>query len=299
MILNSHAHVRKTTFALSALLALIVALAISGGDATAAKKKKIVALTPFSANSLAYTGTVPVAVGVQAVGNKAGSPKLKRVRKLTLSHPNGPNMEEITKIDPDVVLSASSWAKGNKTMKDLAITVRNMDPATVKQVVPKLKAIGNAYGNKKKTAAYAKKVQKQIRYATTGRKITKRPKVLLILGVGRSPNLFLKNSWGASVMKAAGATLLGSELSASSGFQRVSDEYILQQDPDIIIAVPHGATKDIPEIQKYYENNPAWSSTRAVQTGNVKMITDDALLQPDTDVGNTIKRLRTKYLKNW
>ena len=292
-------HIRKSTLAIAALLTLVLVVAISGGDATAAKKKKIVALTPFAANSLAYSGTIPTAIGVQAVGNKAGSPKLKRVRKLKLSHPNGPNMEEIAKIDPDVVLSSSGWSKGNNTMKDLAITVRNMDPANVKQVVPKLKAIGNAYGNKKKAASYAKKVQRQIKYATTGRKITKRPSVLLILGVGRSPNVFLKSSWGASVATAAGADLLGSELSGSGGFAKVSDEYILAQNPEMIIAVPHGNTKDIPAIQQHYENNPAWSTTRAVQSGNVHVITDDALLQPDTDVGNTIKRLRTQYLKNW
>lgn len=299
MISLSHVHARKSLYAIAALGALVLAVAISGGDASAAKKQKIVALTPFSANSLAYTGTVPVAIGAQAVGHKAGSPKLKRVRKLTLSHPNGPNMEEITKIDPDLVLSSSAWSKGNQTMKDLAIKVRNMDPANVNQVVPRIKSIGNAYSNKKKTAAFAKKIQRQIKYAKTGRPVKSRPTVLLILGVGRSPNVFLKNTWGASVAAAAGAKLLGSELSGSSGFAKVSDEYILQQNPDMIIAVPHGNANDIPEIQKHYENNPAWSTTKAVQNGNVKVITDDALLQPDTDVGNTIKRLRQKYLKNW
>jgi iron complex transport system substrate-binding protein len=295
----SPVHAHKSILAFAALVALAAAFAVGGNDATAAKKQKIVALTPFSANTLAYTGTIPVAVGAQAAGHKAGSPKLKRVKKLALSHPNGPNMEEIAKIDPDVVLSAQGWAKGNQTMKDLAITVRNMDPLTVNQVVPRIKAIGKAYSSKKATDKFAKKIQRQIKYGKSGRPIKSRPTVLLILGVGRSPNIFLKNTWGASVATAAGAKLLGSELNASGGFTKVSDEYILQQNPDMIIAVPHGNANDIPEIQKHYENNPAWSTTKAVQSGNVHVITDDALLQPDTDVGNTIKRLRVKYLKNW
>lgn len=280
---------------------LAAALVFSAAGATAAKKNlKIVALTPFEANTLAETGTIPVAIGAQAVGHKHTSSKLKRVKTiLPLSHPNGPNLETIAKIDPDVVLSSSEWAKGNKTMRDLAYTVRNMDPATVAQTTRQIRAIGSAYGDKKKTARLASSVAKEIKYATTGKKITARPKVLLILGVGRSPNVFLRNTWGASVAKAAGATLLGQELTASGGFAKVSDEYVVQQDPDIIIAVPHGNAKDIPEITDYLLNNPAWSTTRAVQNKNVFAVSDDSLLQPDVDVGDTIKRLRTKYLKNW
>jgi iron complex transport system substrate-binding protein len=288
----------KTVFA---LLALASAMFIATTGAGAASKQKIVALTPFSANALAETGTRPVAIGQQALGHKHTSSKLKGVEQLPLSHPNGPNLETIAKIDPDVVLSSPGWAKGNKTMKDLAYTVRNLDPNSVSQTVPQIRAIGNAYGNKKKTTKLANAVTKEIKFATAapGHKITKHPKVMLILGVGRSPNVFLSNTWGASVAKAAGANLLGQELKASGGFAKVSDEYIVAQDPDIIIAVPHGNAKDIPAIRDYLLNNPAWSTTRAVQTNSIYAVMDDSLLQPDVDVGDTIKRLRVKYLKNW
>lgn len=282
-----------------AAMTLLVAVLIAGTDATAASKRKIVTLTPFSSNALVNSGVKPVAIGAQAVGRKAGSPKLKGIRQLTLSHPNGPNMEEIAKIDPDVVLTSSGWRKGSQTMRDLAITVREMDPTTVSKVVPQIKAIGRTYGSKRAADKYARKVQREITLATKGRKITKRPTVLLILGVGRSPNVFLRNTWGASVATAAGAKLLGGELEASGGFRKVSDEYIVAQDPDIIISVPHGNASDIPAIRDHYLNNPAWSSTKAVKSGNVHVLVDDALLQPDTDAGHTIKRLRKNFLKNW
>lgn len=290
---------KSRSFLYAACAALTLTLALAGGAGAAKKQLKIVTLTPFSSNALVNSGVKPVAIGKQAAGHKSTSPKLKGVRQLALSHPNGPNMEEIATINPDVVLSSTAWAKGSQTMRDLAITVRMMDPATVNQVVPKIKAIGNAYGNRKTTAKFAKKIQRQIKYAKTGRPIKRRPKVLLVLGVGRSANVFLKNTWGASVVQAAGGALLTGDLSASGGFAKVSDEWIVQQDPDIIVAVPHGNAEDIPEITKHYQNNPAWSTTRAVQTKNVFVLVDDALLQPDTDAGNTIKRVRTKILKNW
>lgn len=287
---------------LAALTFLIAALLIATtgvGAASAQKNKRIAALTPFSANVLAYTGVRPVAIGSQAAGSKKMAPKLKGVKQLALSHPNGPNMEEIAKLDPDVVLSSPTWSKGSKTMRDLAIQVRMMDPAGVGQVVRQIRAIGNSYSSKKRTDAYANKIAKQIKYASSGRKITNRPSVLMLLGVGRSPQAFMSSTWGASIIKAAGGRLVTGGLSATGGFAKVSDEWIIGQNPDIIIAVPHGNAKDVPAIADFYRNNPAWSTLDAVKNNNVKVVVDDALLQPDVDAGNTIKRVRTQLLNNW
>ena len=109
--------------AVALTLALASALLADAPNATSAKKQRIVALTPFAANTLVGVGVKPVAIGQMAVGDKGLSPKLKGVKRLTLSHPNGPNMEQIATIDPDVVLTSQEWRKGSQTMRDLAITV--------------------------------------------------------------------------------------------------------------------------------------------------------------------------------
>ncbi|MFT4049861.1 MAG: ABC transporter substrate-binding protein [Solirubrobacterales bacterium] len=294
---------RRTSLSII-LSCAVLAAALITSSAGAASSKKIVALTPFSANTLVYTGKKPVAIGAMAVGHKGISTKLKGVKQLTLSHPNGPNMEQIAKINPDIVLTSGAWRKGTQTMRDLAITVREMDPSTVGQVVPKIRAIGNAYGSKKLTDKLAKSTAAEISYATKGSKksphpIKTRPKVLLILGVGRTPYIFLNNSWGGSVAKAAGANLLGGDLKDSGGFAQVSDEYVVAQNPDIIIGVPHGNASELKSISEYMLNNPAWATTNAVKNKQVFTTLDDALLQPNVDAGDTIKRLRVAYLKNW
>jgi iron complex transport system substrate-binding protein len=295
---NSRARFAGATAAL--LLALAITFALLSGGAEAAKKsKRIVALTPFSANALVNVGVRPIAIGSEAVGHKGLSPKLKGVRQLTLSHPNGPNMEQIATIDPDIVLTSEAWRKGTQTMRDLAITVREMDPLTAGAVPAKARAIGNAYGTPKLTGKLVAKINREIKLATTGKPIKQHPTVLMILGVGRSPYLFLNNSWGGSVVKKAGGNLLGGELRDSGGFARVSDEYIVAQNPDVILAVPHGNSSDIPAISDHLLNNPAWSTTKAVQNKRIYVTLDDALLQPNIDVGHTIKRVRTQFLKNW
>lgn len=288
--------VALVTLALVAVLALPL---LKASGAEAASKKRIVALTPFSANTLVNVGVKPVAIGAEAIDGKYMSPRLRGIKQLPLSHPNGPNMEQIAQIDPDVVLTAESWRKGSQTMRDLAITVREMDAKTADQVPGKVRAIGKAYGKKAATDKLVKKINRQIKYAKTGKPIKSRPTVLLVLGVGRTPYVFVNNSWGGSIVRAAGGKLLGGTLSTTAQQVKVSDEYVVQQDPDVIIALPHGNASDIPSISEHLRNNPAWSSTKAVKNGQVYVVADDALLQPDIDVGNTIKRVRTQFLKNW
>ena len=129
--------------------------------------------------------------------------------------------------------------------------------------------------------------------------IKQHPNVLMVHGVGRTPDVFSNNSWGGSVARAAGAKLLGGDLKGSGGFAKVSDEYVVQQNPDIILAVPHGNAKDVPSIADFLKNNPAWSTVNAIKNNRVYVTMDDALLQANVDVGDTIKRLRVEYLKNW
>lgn len=299
-VADSHERSQRIVLAAFAVaLIAILALPLFVGGATAASKKRVVALTPFSANTLIRVGVKPVAIGAMAIGNKGFERKLKGIKQLPLSHPNGPNMEQIATIDPDVVLTSPEWRKGSQTMRDLAITVRELDAKTVSQVVPRIKSIGYAYGSRRATDRLVKTTQKEIRYATKGRPIKSRPTVLMVLGVGRTPYVFVSNGWGGSIVKAAGGKLLGGELRDSGGFVKVSDEYVVQQDPDIILAVPHGNASDIPAISDHLKNNPAWSTTKAVKNGRVYVTMDDALLQPNIDAGDTIKRVRVNFLKNW
>src|SRR5690606_17362432 len=137
---------------------------------------------------------------------------------------------------------------------------------------------------------------RQIRNAR--KNIRKRPTVLLLLGVGRSSYAFLPNSWGGDILRKSGANLLTSGLSDGTGYAKISDEVVVQRNPDVIIAVPHANESDIPSITEYLSNNPAWRSTRAVRNNRVHISVDNSLLQPGTDVAATIRKVRSLYLKN-
>ncbi|HKO37461.1 MAG TPA: ABC transporter substrate-binding protein [Solirubrobacterales bacterium] len=279
-----------------AFLALL-ALALLALPASAQAAPRIVALTPFGANTLAKLGVKPIAVGQTLGGRERISPKLKGVTVLPLSHPNGPNLEQLASLDPDVVLSSPTWAKGNESMGDLGIKVMIREPRLLADSYAQTLAIGRLVGKAKAAKALVKSLKKRV--ALARKKIESRPRVMVILGVGRTPFVFLPNSWGGDLVTKSGGELLTGGVESGSGFERISDEVVVAENPDVIIAVPHAEEDDIPSLSEYLRTNPAWAGTNAVENDRIYISVDNSLLQAGTDVAHTIRKVRRSYLDNW
>jgi iron complex transport system substrate-binding protein len=283
--------VRRSLLFLTLLLTALVL------PASAQAAPRIVALTPFGANTLAKLGVEPVAVGQTLGGRERLSPKLKGVTVLPLSHPNGPNLEQLASLDPDVVLSSPTWAKGNESMGDLGIKVMIREPRLLADSYAQTLAIGRLVGKANAAKALVESLKKRV--ALARKEIESRPRVMVILGVGRTPFVFLPNSWGGDIVTKSGGELLTGGVESGSGFERISDEVVVAENPDVIIAVPHAEEDDIPSLSEYLRTNPAWAGTNAVENGRIYISVDNSLLQAGTDVAHTIRRVRRSYLDNW
>jgi iron complex transport system substrate-binding protein len=277
----------------AALLAAVLCLPTA---AQAAPPKRIVALTPFTANTLAKLGVKPVGIGQTLGGAERFSPKLQDVPALPLSHPNGPNLEQLASLDPDLVFSSRTWAKGNEAMGNLGIRVLVHEPFRLNGAFAQTLVIGALVGKLPQAKALVKSMKKSVTQARRG--IERHPTVMLILGVGRTPFTFLPNSWGGDIVAKSGGTLLTGGVESSSGFERISDEVVAAEDPDVIIAVPHANEEDIPSLTEYLRTNPAWATTSAVRNGRIYISVDNSLLQAGTDVARTIRKVRRVYLQN-
>src|SRR3981189_2542396 len=122
--------------------ALVVLLLLAFVGPAQAAPKRIAALTPFPANPLAELGVRPVAIGQTLGGHERLDPRLKGVPTLALSHPNGPNAEQLALRNPQLVLSAPIWRKGEAAMKRLGMTVAYSDPRSVADVMAQTRRIG-------------------------------------------------------------------------------------------------------------------------------------------------------------
>lgn len=283
----------------AALLALAAVLAVVGVVAPAAPAKpykRVAALTPFTANTLAALGVRPVAIGQTLGGHDRIAASLKGVPTLALSHPNGPNLEQLAVRNPQLVLSAPIWKKGEPGMKRLGMKVAYSDPTSVHDLVGETRKIGALVGKSGAAARLAAAQTAQVHAASKG--IRKHPTVLLIMGVGRTSYAMLQNSWGGDIVRRAGGKLLTGGLTASGGYARISDEAVVARNPDVIIAVPHGTASDIPKIARYLSNKAGWKSTKAARHHKVYVSTGNSLLQAYTDPGTTIRDVRTKFLGN-
>jgi len=293
--------------ALAALpLALVALLApVQPADAAKSEKKpRIVALTPFSANTLVKLGVKPIAIGEGQGGAKL-DPKLKKVPTLPLSHAaNGPNLEQLAQYDPDIVFSERTWQAGFEAIRGLGIRIVTSDPYRVSSVPRKIRSVGKVVDRKRKAGKLAKQVQGQIKRATAD--VSSSPRVLMILGVGETPYAFLPTSWGGDLVSAAGGELLteglsndgGDNLLVSGGYAQISDEQIIAMNPDVIIAVAHGRAEDLDAIAENLRNDEAFEVTNAGVNDRIYVTTDDSMLQGNTNVASTINRIRADYLQN-
>ncbi len=288
---------RAAVFTPALLLIVASALLVFAPLASAGKPpKRVVALTPFAANTMANLGVQPIAVGQTLGGDRRLAPVLNLTRKLTLTHPNGPNLEELAKLRPKLVFTSSQWSKGTSAMRQLGIRVVRAEPTSIGQVYKQTRKIAKIMKRQAKGKRLVRQMKKQTRKNTQG--IKERPKVMLILGVGRTPFTFLSNSWGGQIMRSAGAQLVTGGASGSGGFARISDEVVVANNPEVIVAVPHANTDDIPAMKDYIKTNPAWELTDAAQNDRVYISTDNSLLQAGTDMGKVIRKVRTQYLRN-
>lgn len=279
------------------VLTLALALAAALGPSTAgAAPRRVVALTPFTANTAALLGVRPVAIGAVLGGNDRFVSSLRGVPRLTLSHPNGPNVEQLARIDPDLVLSAPIWRRGETGMRRIGARVVSSEPTSVAGVLSETTRIGALLGRERAASRRVATLRREIASATRG--IKRRPRVLVVLGVGRASYAFLPGSWGGDVVRAAGGRLVTDGLRARSGFARLSDEAVVARNPDVIIAVPHGTPSSISRLAREMRNRPGWRRTKAARTGRVYVSTGNSLLQAWTDVGRTIRDIRRSFLRN-
>lgn len=284
--LGSHAHSAAIVAALSS-----AALTALPSAAAAAPPKRVVALTPYAANTMALLGVRPIAVGqVTSGGANVYASALSEVPRLTLTHPGGPNLEQLSGLRADFVFTSQAWSRGTEGMKRIGLRVANREPRRVSDVPRQTKRIANLIGKRAAGKRLAKAQDAQIKAAT--KNIKKHPKVLVVLGVGSTPYAFLANSWGGDVVRRAGGSLITAGLEASGGYARISDEAVVARNPDVIIAVPHGQPKDISKIAADLRARPGWKTTNAAREKRIYVSTSNTLLQPISGAGTTIAGVR-------
>lgn len=295
--------IRGIAAAAAVVASVAFAGAVSAPDADARTYKRVVTLTPFESNVVARLGVRPIAVGSDVGNGIRLHSGLNRVPRLTLSHPDGPNLEQLLRLKPDLLLSSPNWRVGNAKLRRRGLAVSDAwEPLRVQNVSPAVRRIAKLVGRSSRANAITRQIDAGIRSARAN--IRSRPKVLLVLGVGRSTIAFLPNSWGGDMITYAGGRLVTSGLKPSydagipGSFAPLSDERVLTMNPDVIIVVPHGRKSSLANTANFFRNKPGWKRTKAARNKRIHIADADSLLQASDNPGAVIRYVRRTYLRN-
>ena len=116
---------------------------------------RVAALTPFAASTITRLGVRPVVIGQTLGGTDQYLASLRGVPVLTLTHPLGPNLEQLATYNPSIVLSSKTWQRGSPAMRRLGMKVYETDPTSVAAVGRETRAIGSVLGRTRAANALA------------------------------------------------------------------------------------------------------------------------------------------------
>src|SRR6202012_2218361 len=99
-----------------------------------------------------------VAIGQTLGGSDQYLASLKGVPALPLSHPLGPNLEQLASYKPNLVLSTKTWSRGTVAIRKLGIKVYENDPQGVAAVGRETRVIGGLLGRTRAAGALAARI---------------------------------------------------------------------------------------------------------------------------------------------
>lgn len=249
----------------------------TGRSVTVARKpERIVSLAPAATETLFAVGAGPRVVAVTT--SDTYPPEAKQLPTVGGFSPKTISTEAVLALRPDLVLTAGRLQQSvAESLAKLGLTVVPLEPNTLEEVAAAVELVGRATGCDKRAGEVAADFRGRLA-AVRGRTAAAdgaKPKVLYVL-------------WDDPLQTAGPGTFIGQMVTEAGGqnvfadatqlYPRVSDEAVLQRDPDLVLAPDHrdGDTS----IPARLIRRPGWDKVTAVRTGRVRAVTGDLVNRP-------------------
>ena len=273
---------------------LAAGLPVRAAPAAQAAPKRIVALSPFTANTLADLGVRPVAIGqirsaatllAQAAGRPAApplAPQRPEPRAARRAEPAARALVADVEPRPPRDAAARHARRGDASR---AASTRRRETRRIGALVGKRRRPRDRRAH---AAGVAARQARDPQAPARARGARRRPHALRVPAqlVGRRPRQPRRRP--PAHRRPEGERRLRADLQRD---RRRAQPGHHHRGP-----ARHPARH--PELAATCANNPAWRTTNAARGGRVYVSTGNSLLQPWTDVGRMIRDVRAKFLKN-
>ncbi|MGG4394747.1 helical backbone metal receptor [Paenibacillus thiaminolyticus] len=217
-------------------------------------------------------------LGIEPVGLPTTNSKLPEsladVPRIGSSHQ--PDLEQIAKLQPDVVLGPASIKDSmEKKLGPASLPSAYLPVDSLEQLKLSTKTLGRLLGRDDQANAFLQDIERQEREAIEQVKGKPAPKVMFLFGSAEALMLMNDNTFAGSLARNLGAVNVVSEgLKLTEAYVPFNMESIVAANPDVILLVAHG---DPDAVAKKFEEdvkkNGAWEKLNAFQNG--KMATLD------------------------
>ena len=246
------------------VLAALAAFLVASAGALAAVPHRIVSLSPTATESLFAIGAGKQVI---AVDNQSDYPK--RAPHTSLSGYT-PNLEAIANYHPDLVVL--EFDPGETAAGLRALGIRVLIQSTAKDLAgayAQIRRLGVVTGHRKTANALVKRMKKPI-----ARAVASTPKRRLTVYHELTPDFYSATSstFIGRIYKLFGLrNIADAAEGAGSGFPKLSAEYILSANPNVIVLAD---TRCCGQSAATVRARPGWSTISAVRTGAVASVDD-------------------------
>ncbi|MDO8871140.1 MAG: ABC transporter substrate-binding protein [Methanoregula sp.] len=203
-----------------------------------------------------------------------------------------PDVEQIIALKPDVIIMYSGFRPRNYDLIAANnITIVYLDCYKISELPADARAIGNLTGKRAEAEEYAQFVERYLdivrsRVNTT---VSRERPLRVYAELYGDYSALGKNSSGDHLIRMMEAENIAREIPLQSmSTNKVSAEWIIEQNPDIILKIastPSATNPSLAQVRENILNRPGFGKINAVKNGRVYVIDGDIINGPTRPVG--------------
>lgn len=252
---------------------------------------RIATLLPFAADQLLKMGCKPVCIP----GLRGRAPEAwEGIPSVQLDHSAGPNLEQLIAVDPDFIVTGSTYAQFMPHIAEVTqAEVIIMDVETVDSVMVHMRVLGKIAGRDAQAEELAVALEKRLKAQMEGFEPIEPVNVLAIFGTPHSFYSFMPESYLGDLVRHAGGRMGPEGLTSHKvyrGLAPLTMETVIEFDPDLLLVLFHGPEET---SRAMFEGDPLWGSLRAVHEERMFFLTDDRYaMRPGSQVDLAMEQIR-------
>jgi iron complex transport system substrate-binding protein len=239
--------------------------------------QRIVSLLPSTSEILGALHLEQRVVGVDYYTNYPSA----LASKPKVSNANGIyNVEQVVALKPDLILSYGGETKQyDAQLKQLGLNVVDFELSNLTQMLQQIKLVGRLTFTQSAADQLAQQLQQQINQIKAAVAGTTVPTVLLEVddSTPGKPYVFGGGSFGDELAQDANAQNIFHNNSSNGGYPQVSDEAVINANPQYIILTEDPAYGG--NVTLVYKR-PNWGNIAALKSHNVYRINVDIIQRP-------------------